>query len=186
MSEKGRVDMAIIEGTNSDGTKYYQYQQPDREILRKRFSELLERLEELVKCLPELNFDVEDLAINGRILGDIIVRVDKRSDYFLIFHEQTHISEIKKAALYAYWILKLKPLSVVSPIIEKRTRYSYINETFALFILYGVLREKASRLDKEFSPSEEYTRKIAYAFKYWNISKEAVILIAETLCEEYC
>ena len=122
MSEKGRVDMAIIEGTNSDGTKYYQYQQPDREILRKRFNELLERLEELVKCLPELNFDVEDLAINGRILGDIIVRVDKRSDYFLIFHEQTHISEIKKAALYAYWILKLKPLSVVSPIIEKRTR----------------------------------------------------------------
>ena len=49
MSEKGRVDMAIIEGTNSDGTKYYQYQQPDREILRKRFSELLERLEETLR-----------------------------------------------------------------------------------------------------------------------------------------
>ena len=91
--------MTIIEGTNSDGTKYYQYQQPDREILRKRFNELLERLEELVKCLPELNFDVEDLAINGRILGDIIVRADKRSDYFLIFHEQTHISEIKKSGI---------------------------------------------------------------------------------------
>ena len=88
--------MAIIEGTNSDGTKYCQYQQPDCEILRKRFNELLERLEELVQCLPELNFDIEDLAVNGRILGDIIVRVDKRSDYFLIFHEQTHISEIKK------------------------------------------------------------------------------------------
>lgn len=50
--------MAIIEGTNSDGTKYYQYQQPDRKILRKRFNELLERLEELVKRLPELKFDI--------------------------------------------------------------------------------------------------------------------------------
>lgn len=178
--------MAIIEGTNSDGTKYYQYQQPDREILWKRFSDLIERLKDLVERLPDLEFDSEDLAVNGKILGDIIVRVDKRSDYFLIFHEQTHISEIKKAALYAYWILKLKPLSVVSPGIEKRTQYGYINETFALFILYGVLREKASRMDKKFSPSKEYTRKIAYAFKYWDISKEALILIAETLCEEYC
>ena len=82
--------------------------------------------------------------------------------------------------------MKLKPLSVVNPSIDKRTQYSYINETFALFILYGVLREKASRVDKKFSPSEEYTRKIAYAFKYGDISKETLILVSKTLCEEYC
>lgn len=174
--------MPIEEIRIDDETKSYQYVKPAREILWRRFSSLMDRLESWVSLLPDLNFE-KNISVNGRAWGEMIIRVDKRSDYFLIFHEQTHISEIKKVALYVYWILKFRPICVINVNVETASKYSCINETFAMYILYSVLREEASRKKTIFAPSAEYTRRLAYAFKFWDISKEAFILIAETLAE---
>lgn len=55
---------------------------------------------------------------NGRKWDDknneVFIRIDKRRDYFIIFHDETYINEIREASLLAYWLIKFKPFNIVS------------------------------------------------------------------------
>ena len=77
--------------------------------------------------------------------------------------------------------MKFKPVRVVN--IENNEtieKYNHINEMFAAFLIFSTIREKTG---KNIKLSDEYVKELMYAFKYWDISKEALILIAETLSE---
>jgi hypothetical protein len=50
----------------------------------------------------------------GLDLIDAIIRVDKRRFYFSVFHGMD-INDCKKAALFAYWIIKFRPITITSP-----------------------------------------------------------------------
>ena len=172
--------MSIEEFFIEHGKKSYQYKEPSEDILFEEISHVCELLKDLVKRLGVIKFP-ENISINDTLFSSLAIRIDKRRDYFLIFHKQTHINEIKKAALYAYWILKFKPIRVVN--IENNEtieKYNHINEMFAAFIIFSAIREKTG---KNIKLSDEYVKELMYAFKYWDISKEALILIAETLSE---
>ena len=174
--------MAIIEHQKEDGRKIHKYKQPDDEVLYEKVALLLDSLEIYVNKHGDLR--LENIAVDAPALAEMFVRVDKRKDYFIIFHDDTEMNEIKESALMVYWLLKFKPFSIKSKDIELCRKYSQINEAFAVFILYSTIKEETKRINgMNFSISKEYNQKIMYAFKFWDISKEALMLIAESLCE---
>jgi len=72
------------------------------QLFQRRFDEFL-----LLKGFPPET----ERHISFYTLIDVIVRVDKRKAYYYCFHNM-EINECKEAALYAYWILKLRPFSI--------------------------------------------------------------------------
>ena len=175
--------MSIIETTDKKtGEKIYKYQEPEWKILYEKLASLLDSFGSYVKAHNDLSLD--DVKIDEPMLAELLVRIDKRKDYFIIFHDDTEMNEIKEAALMAYWLLKFKPFSIKESRSELHIKYGKINEAFAVFVLYSAIREETENVpNMKFSISKEYNKKIMYGFKYWDISKEALMLIAESLCE---
>ena len=172
--------MAIIQTKDKHGKEIYKYQQPEWKELYNKLEELLESFGKFIQAHDDLV--LKDIAVNTPLLAEVLVRVDKRKDYFVIYHDDTEMNEIKEAALLAYWLIKFKPFSVKKP--DLNIKYASINEHFALFVVYSAIKERTRRVSKmKFRVSKDYTHKISYALKYWDLSKESLMLISETLCE---
>lgn len=172
--------MAIVQTKDKHGKNIYKYQQPEWKELYNKLEELLETFGKFIQAHVDLVLN--DIAVNTPLLAEVLVRVDKRKDYFVIYHDDTEMNEIKEAALLAYWLIKFKPFSVKNP--DLSIKYASINERFALFVVYSTIKERTRRVSKmKFRVSKDYTRKISYALKYWDLSKESLMLISETLCE---
>ena len=111
------------------------------------------------------------------------MRVDKRKLYYRIYHELDRISECKEISLYAFWIMKLKPFSM--------TDYTHkfadiINECFSIYLI--LLTIKGCCLHKKIAynrPSDEFISNVIYSFRFHDLSKESIILFADTLAFSY-
>lgn len=160
------------------------YQSPDEEILIKKSNDLINQF---IKYSKEHELSVDEVRIQRSLLPRIILRVDKREGYFMVFHEQTRINEIKQVALMAYWILKFKPFMINTDDLEKMQKYRRINEGFAAFYLLSAFKQFAVKQGYDVTPmSKHLTDELMYAFTYWDLSKEAVILLSETIGEAFC
>ena len=174
--------MSIVKNEKNDGSIVYLYKEPDKKTS-------FENAEKLMKCLKILvgafsDLDISDISCDFRLIGEIIVRVDKRKDYFQIFHDDTDMNEIKQAALIGYWFVKFKPLSIKSNSEVHKSKYSGINEQFAAFIIFSTLCEVAYRSERKgFKITTRYKNRLLYALKYWDLSKESIILVCESICE---
>lgn len=175
--------MAIIETADrKTGEKIYKYRQPEWEVLYEKLALLLDSFGSYVEAHDDLMLD--DIKVDEPMLAELLVRIDKRKDYFVIFHDDTEMNDIKEAALVAYWLLKFKPFSIKESRSALHIKYGQINEAFAVFVLYSAIKEETKRVSNmKFSISREYNKKIMYGFKFWDISKEALMLISESLCE---
>lgn len=159
------------------------YLSPKEEILKNKSNELIKQF---IKYAQSVGLSSDNVSIQRTLLPRIILRVDKRESYFMIFHDQTHINEIKQAALTAYWILKLKPFMIITGDPELSYKYCRINEGFAAFYLLSACKEysrKNGSLVKDISP--RLIDELMYAFTYWDLSKESCILISETIGEAF-
>lgn len=170
----------IREKKSEDGEKTYVYQDPPNNVKEEYFHKLVS----LFKDYAQTN-KIEDANIefDFKLINEINIRVDKRRDYYIIFHDETHLSEVREAALMAFWILKFKPFLITS---EKAKDLNFnVNCGFAAYIILSAVREDIEREyhgKKELSINKDYVKKLQYALKYWDLSKEALMLIAETLC----
>lgn len=175
--------MTIIKTTDEKtGKKVYKYRQPEWKILYDKLALLLDSFGEYVNAHKDLT--LEDVNVDEPMLTEILVRIDKRKDYFIIFHDDTEMNEIKEAALVAYWLLKFKPFSIKESRSNLHIKYGQINEAFATFVLYSAIKEETKRVpNMKFGISKEFNKKIMYGFKFWDISKEALMLISESLSE---
>jgi hypothetical protein len=108
------------------------------------------------------------------VLLDIIERVEKRNVYFHIFHGIV-MSEQNEAALYCFWILKL------SPFFDDKNPNSHINAFFAAFLFLRMVSRVGRRTKRSIAVDRKYVQNLFYAFLYRDISKEAIMLAAETL-----
>ena len=170
--------MSIEQNKTEDGRISYRYVAPDEKTIYTHANQIATTLESYIQLQKDLKFS--DVRLDDVLLGQIVVRVDKRKDYFMIYHDDTKINEIKEAALLAYWFLKFKPIKIIT--VAKQEKYRYINEGFAIFLLYSVCYEEYDRLGMKFCVTDEYSKKLLYAFKYWNLNKGALMMIAESLC----
>ena len=107
------------------------------QIFSKRFDEFL-----ILKGFP---LETEK-HISFFTLIDIIVRVDKRKAYYHCFHGM-EINECKEAALYAYWIIKLRPFTITDKNYKNNVDACMVNESFAIFLI-GLILENTGRIKK--------------------------------------
>lgn len=127
------------------------------------------------------------------VLSDIVVRVDKRKKYYSFFHNMS-VSERKSAGLYAYWIVKFRPISIIVDNVEKLTAkqkqwIATINEQFASFILYAAILEdnkllgdKAVKVTRK--SKQSYHRALMYSLRFRNLTIDSMMLLVETMTPE--
>lgn len=169
----------IVEKKNSSDKTEYTYKPPETDELKKLFDDLMKSFK---IYLQSNNLFDEKYEVNIKLINEINIRVDKRKDYYQVFHDKK-LSEVRAAALQAYWILKFKPFLLLS---ENGSDYNFnINCGFAVYIMLGSVSEYIEREydgKKVLKIDDKYLSKIKYAFKYWDLSKESLMFIAETLC----
>ena len=148
---------------------------------------------EFIKFATQSGLEPQKINIVRPYLPLILQRVEKRRQYFQYFHNDMKINEVKQAALVAFWVLKLRPFSYRSDEksdlmqeLENNEQYKALNERFAVFYIISACRKGADLLgSKHQSPPRALISEVVYAFKYWDLSKEAVIMIAETIGEAF-
>lgn len=164
-------------------TSQITYLPPEEKVLHNKSNELLTQFS---KYAEQHDLSPSDVCIQRSLIPLIILRVDKREGYFIVFHEQTRINEIKQAALVAYWILKFRPFMVITNDPERSHEFRRINEGFAAFYLLSAMKQYAVNQGNNVTElSKRLVDELLYAFTYWDLSKEAAILIAETIGEAF-
>jgi len=142
-------------------------------LLIKRFKDFL-----TFKGFPE---DIK-YFISYYTLLDIIIRVDKRKAYYMCFHDM-EINECKEVALYAYWILKLRPFAITDTAYKNNADACHINESFAIHFI-GLVLELTHRIKYTKNIKESYSRFLEYSFRFRNFSIDSFIVLVESISTE--
>jgi hypothetical protein len=137
----------------------------------------LRKIETYVKKYSnDTGFDFNDISCNHDILLDIVERVEKRRYYFCTFH-RIEMSEKYEAALYCFWITKL------APFFDQKHSEENINAKIAVHLFLVTIsklrKNKHPLQDMKFG--KEYVYNLKYALIYQDVSKEALMLVADSL-----
>lgn len=136
--------------------------------------------------LSENEYQQDYLFVNEDAVLSVITKVDQRKEYFKFFHG-LNMSEYKEAALIAFWYIKLRPINLRSKEFAEKSlkEYDAINEKLAVYYILKTLRimlynngKSPNELD---SLSKKYINELIYTFTYRDISKEALIMLIETM-----
>ena len=115
-------------------------------------------------------------------LVDIIIRVDKRKAYYYCFHGM-EINECKEAALYAYWIIKLRPFTITDKRYKDNVEASTINEAFVIFLI-GFILESTGRIKRTVDIKDSYRNFLEYSFRFSNFSIDSFLVLIESISTE--
>jgi hypothetical protein len=115
-----------------------------------------------------------DVVCRKKVLLDIIERVEKRKVYFRVFHGII-MSERNEISLYCFWILKL------APFFDRQNPDRQISARFALFLFLKMIDRIRYKINRTGDIDETRVNNLFYAFLYQDISKEAIMLAADTL-----
>ena len=129
-------------------------------------------LENFMKPIKETSdkyfFIWDEIGMNVDSIIEIVNLIQKRRVYFYIFHEK-QMGELNEVSLTCFWILKLRPFHYIpNPRVN-------VNLIFALN-LFKLVIERISKKEIKFPTSH-----LLHAFKYRDLSKEAIMAIAESL-----
>jgi hypothetical protein len=129
-------------------------------------------------------------SVCGLDLIDVIIRVDKRLHYFRVFHDMD-INDGKKAALFAYWIVKFRPITIIATKYKNKTGYNdHVNELFAihwlLMALSGMNRIKLKDENGgiELELEHPYLEELRYSLRFRNFTIDSMIVLADTITTE--
>jgi len=112
-------------------------------------------------------------------LIDIIIRVDKRKAYYHFFHDMS-INECKEVALYAYWILKLRPFTITDERYKNIFAAAVINESFVIHII-GLVLEATGRIKHTNNVKDSYYNFLEYSFRFRNFTIDSFIVLIESI-----
>jgi len=133
-----------------------------------------------------LGYSENQYLISGLVLIDIIIRVDKRLSYFRYFHGMK-INDRKKAALYAYWIIKLRPVTIIDDNLRNKVDHSKVNERLAFHHLLKILiaRGKVKTWDGHegvnINESNKFIKEMIYSFRFRNFTIDSMIVLADSI-----
>jgi len=140
------------------------------QLFQKRFDEFL-----LYKGFPPET----EKYVSFYTLIDIIVRVDKRKAYYHCFHGM-RINECKEAALYAYWIIKLRPFSITDKKHLNKFDACIINESFAIYLI-GLILESTGRIKRTDNMKTSYCNFLEYSFRFRDFSIDSFVVLVESI-----
>jgi hypothetical protein len=118
---------------------------------------------------------IADLETQDKILYDIFERIEKRRIYFHIFYNGCEMGELNEGALMCFWILKLAPFA------SSKVPASILNVRIALSIFFKMAFFVAQKKNKKVNSTKQIIDDLFYAFCYRDLSKEAIMAIAESI-----
>jgi len=163
--------------------KDFRYAALSQEELQIRWDKHKEIIEDF---LYENDYQDSNLFVNESAVLSVITKVHQRQKYFKFFHG-IDMSEYKEAALISFWYIKLQPITLRTEEFANKVRKEYesINEKLAVYYLLRTLRImliKNNKPEEELdSISAKYLNELIYTFTYRDISKEALIMLMETM-----
>ena len=97
-------------------------------------------------------------------------------------------NEGKKAALYAYWIAKLRPIMIIDPkYIDADGYNNKINEFFAIHYMLAALNG-VGRIELwdghtgiELTLNNPFIQRLWYSFRFRNITIDSIIVLADAI-----
>lgn len=156
-------------------------------LTEEELKEAWEKHSRLIESFIASNkYDLKNIVVDKSAVLSIITKVDQRKKYFNYFHH-LNMSEYKEAALNSFWYIRCHPLVICNPELVKNhpQEYDLINEKIALYIILKTLRtmletKHLSTKQLDSIPSK-YICEIIYTFTYRDISKEALIILVESM-----
>ena len=164
------------------------YQEPSDEYINSRSGYLQQLFTGFVNLHPG-NF-ISNVQIDMDCVRDCVLRVQQREYYFKTFHDMpSGLSEIKRIALYCYWILKYRPFFLNFKAISQpedgyselqNHRKKYFLERFCIYLLTMQIR----RLYKGVMRLPLFgdgINDLVYSLRHHDITKEALTELFEML-----
>jgi len=144
----------------------------------KRYVQGLERFLSQSHILQYLGIEsAKGLSWDEDTLFQMLKRVEMRRIYFHVFHKGIEMGELNGGCLLCFWTLKLMPFQHETICTRK------LNLKIALCLFSSMLRYVATKKNKTVDRNGELVGKLAYAFQYRDLSKEALMILAETFLQ---
>jgi len=118
--------------------------------------------------------NLNDLLIDQEALYEIITRVEMRRVYFHIYHP-IEMGELNEGALICFWILKLMPFK------HEKISTALLNTKIAYTLFINMLFYVAQKTKKKVNIKSDLMTNTLYAFRYRDLSKEAIMALAESM-----
>ena len=118
--------------------------------------------------------NLNDLLVDQEALYEIISRVEMRRVYFHIYHP-IEMGELNEGALICFWILKLMPFK------HNTISTAVLNVKIAYLLFMNMLKYVAAKTEKKVNVTRDLLNNTIYAFRYRDLSKEAIMALAESL-----
>jgi hypothetical protein len=122
----------------------------------------------------ETNQNLSDIVQSPSVIIEICERIEKRRIYFHIFYN-CKMGELNEGSLMCFWILKLMPFS------HNTIPANELNAKIALYLFYNVLLYHAKKNGKKVNLSDSLNKDLYYAFRFRDLSKEAIMALAENI-----
>ncbi|MHC6203035.1 hypothetical protein ACYULU_07560 [Breznakiellaceae bacterium SP9] len=153
------------------------YSGAEKAVIRHLMGKLEQYLSNIVEVLriESLIKSSDEISYTGEVLFELLNRVEMRKIYFHVFHKGMDMGELNEGCLLCFWILKFMPFE------HETIPTQVLNVKIALCLFLNMLTYVASKRNKTVNKSMEIIRQLSYTFKYRDLSKEALMMIAEAL-----
>jgi len=118
------------------------------------------------------------IGTSMEIMYEIIERIEKRRVYFHVYHNGCKMGELNEGALMCFWIMKLTPFYL------NGMPGNILNAKIALCLFMNVLHYHARKKNAKLSATKRMVDDIYYAFRFRDLSKEAVMVLAGSLTDK--
>jgi hypothetical protein len=134
-----------------------------------KISNYLHNVSDIVKI------DHEKIDAAKNIMYEIVERIEKRRVYFHIYHDGCEMGELNEGALMCFWILKLHPFSC------NGISNNVLNAKVALCLFMNMLHYHTQKKGMKLNITGAIVKDIYYGFRFRDLSKEAIMILAESL-----
>jgi hypothetical protein len=142
-------------------------------IDRESVESMIKKLNRYLSNFPQ-SHGLHDLFANMAIMCEITERIEKRRVYFHIFYN-VNMSELNEVSLLCFWILKLHPF------FSNTMQSDILNAKIAIYLFLTALSYMATENGKRINTEKRLLENLYYAFRFRDLSKEAIMAIAESI-----
>ena len=121
-----------------------------------------------------IKIDYQKIETSMDVIYEIIERIEKRRIYFHIYYNGCKMGELNEGALMCFWILKLTPFKF------NGIPNNILNAKVALCLFMNMIHYHTQKENINFSITESMLNDIYYAFRFRDLSKEAIMILAES------
>jgi hypothetical protein len=122
-----------------------------------------------------IKIDHKKIDTSMDTMYEIIERIEKRRIYFHIYYNGCKMGELNEGALMCFWIIKLTPFHF------NGIPNNILNAKIALCLFLNVLHYHTQKENIKLDITEKMINDIYYAFRFRDLSKEAIMILAESL-----